>query len=258
MLLENARLAEMGRRVKCVRDVDDSDEVRNDQKQSTTVTSGGVLISRELMQRGLPHRKASSKPNKRARGKKRPAELSKPPINPDDLSARESTIRRVTSVVQPERTQTGEYAKLPVSSDRPNTAMIELPATEKIPANGLFQGSSIILCSTDQPSVQRSISVATLLASKMKTHQIEGIRFMWDKVCADLAVATSYEEAREEKLVGGAILAHFMGLGKTAGTYEVFASCFPTLSVFIELKRTDAFLISHDFTASCTFEPSFS
>lgn len=234
MLIENARLEEMGRRVQCVRDADDSDEVRNDQKQSTTVTSGGLLINRELMQRGLSQGgKASSKPNQGARGWKRPAALVKPQIRPYGLRPRESTSRRVP-LVPKETTQTEKDAKLHASSDHlKKAAAIELPTTEKTPANGLFQGSSVTLCSTDQPSVQRSISVATRLASQMKTHQIEAIRFMWDKVCADLALATTYEEAREEKAVGGAILAHFMGLGKTAGMFTKCSSpCFPIPGVF--------------------------
>ena len=57
----------------------------------------------------------------------------------------------------------------------------------------------------------KTIGVARPIAEMLKIHQKNGIRFMWNKVCADLIPGVTI--AKDEPKVKGCILAHNMGLG---------------------------------------------
>eukprot|EP00978_Attheya_sp_CCMP212_P042020 scaffold249115_cov57-Attheya_sp.AAC.1 len=62
------------------------------------------------------------------------------------------------------------------------------------------------------------VSIIKPLADVLKSHQEEGIRFMWKNSCADLlrsSECTTHEEDQNKDGVGGCILAHNMGLGKS-------------------------------------------
>ena len=76
-----------------------------------------------------------------------------------------------------------------------------------------FWDSCVELCSEDEGVGTRSVRVAQELASKLKPHQVDGIKFMWQNSFKDLATITTREDALEERDVGGCILAHMMGLG---------------------------------------------
>ena len=80
-------------------------------------------------------------------------------------------------------------------------------------SHGPFWDSCVELCSDDEGEGTRSVRVARELASKLKPHQVDGIKFMWQNSCKDLSTITTREEALEERGVGGCILAHMMGLG---------------------------------------------
>ena len=173
-----------------------------------------------------------------------------------------SMSRRSALVAQSAREQRSskDYSgKLTDSSEHVYEGTTESTATGKEFANDEFQESCLVLCTKDNQSIQRSISVAAPLASRMKSHQVEGIRFLWEKVCGDLALATRYEEAKEEKEVGGAILAHFMGLGKTAGSSQshcLFLFAFRIISH--DNRLTHLFPFSRNFITPLAVEPSFS
>ena len=53
------------------------------------------------------------------------------------------------------------------------------------------------------------VEVDKRLVKKLKPHQVDGIKFMWDCCFESLA------QIKAKKIPGGAILAHCMGLGKT-------------------------------------------
>jgi SNF2 family DNA or RNA helicase len=62
------------------------------------------------------------------------------------------------------------------------------------------------------------VSIIKPVADVLKSHQEEGIRFMWKNSCADLSRSsecTTNEEDRNKDGFGGCILAHNMGLGKS-------------------------------------------
>ena len=80
-------------------------------------------------------------------------------------------------------------------------------------SHGPVWDSCVELCSEDEGKGTRSVRVARELASKLKPHQVDGIKFMWQNSCKDLSTVTTREEALEERDVGGCILAHMMGLG---------------------------------------------
>ena len=56
------------------------------------------------------------------------------------------------------------------------------------------------------------VEVNKKLVTKLKPHQVRGIKFMWD------ACFESIAQIEDGKVPGGAILAHCMGLGKTLQT----------------------------------------
>jgi SNF2 family DNA or RNA helicase len=65
----------------------------------------------------------------------------------------------------------------------------------------------------------RTVRIAHALASQLKPHQIEGVKFMWQNSCKDLSTITRKEEVKDESEVGGCILAHMMGLGTCMPTF---------------------------------------
>ena len=82
-----------------------------------------------------------------------------------------------------------------------------------------FEESNLSLSSgkNDDGSVV-SVSVVKPLASVLKTHQIEGVKFMWENTCSDLLSAADAEgngSSASSGQIKGAILAHNMGLGKS-------------------------------------------
>ena len=77
-----------------------------------------------------------------------------------------------------------------------------------------FWGSCVELCGEDQNNGARGVRLANAIASHLKPHQVEGIKFMWRNTCGDLPMIQTREEMLVEKDVGGCILAHMMGLGK--------------------------------------------
>ena len=64
----------------------------------------------------------------------------------------------------------------------------------------------------DPDTQEVMVEVDKKLVNKLKPHQARGIKFMWD------ACFESVAQIREDKIPGGAILAHCMGLGKTLQT----------------------------------------
>lgn len=62
-----------------------------------------------------------------------------------------------------------------------------------------------------------SVSVVKPLASILKTHQVDGVKFMWENTCSDLLSTAGAEVDGSESpgQIKGAILAHNMGLGKS-------------------------------------------
>jgi len=64
----------------------------------------------------------------------------------------------------------------------------------------------------DPDSKDVLVEVDKKIVSKLKPHQARGVKFMWD------ACFESIAQIEEDKVPGGAILAHCMGLGKTLQT----------------------------------------
>ena len=59
----------------------------------------------------------------------------------------------------------------------------------------------------------KKISIASSLAAKLKSHQIEGCKFMWDQVFGDISNPSQcYETKQNDSVKTGCILAHNMGL----------------------------------------------
>lgn len=81
--------------------------------------------------------------------------------------------------------------------------------------DGVFGNSSVVLSRASEDSTRsiRTIAIAAPLAGLLKSHQVDGIRFMWRNCFSDLSFVDATENDSES--VGGCILAHNMGLGKS-------------------------------------------
>lgn len=74
----------------------------------------------------------------------------------------------------------------------------------------LFESSELSLCDNcrlDGGNGMRSVKIATLLSSQLKSFQVMGIKFIWDNCFSDFETKIDGDES----LVGGCILAHHMG-----------------------------------------------
>ena len=198
LLVENERLRKIGRIIKYVHDDVDNIECQGDRKQSTVMTAGEVLVRQDAFQL-TRHR--GKNPSRRVGSRKR--ERTATSFFESDSQANKHganipTKLSVTPIAQSEHLSSNSNEKKPLSNGLlMKTANKSCISTER-QTNRLFMGSSIVLSSTDQKHIQRSIAVATPLASKMKSHQVDAISFMWEKVCSDLALVTSYEEVVKE------------------------------------------------------------
>lgn len=74
----------------------------------------------------------------------------------------------------------------------------------------------------DEKTKEVLVQVDPYLLKNMKPHQGKGIKFMWD------AVFESKKDFLKDKIPGGAILAHCMGLGKTLQTIGLIHSVMTT------------------------------
>ena len=213
------------------------------------MTASGALVRRDASH---ALRKRNT-PSDAKRSAKRRVDLVVPDRKPN-ASGVEARINRYVTQAQPSSREVTSKKVASPTSEREEDEIKMSAVSEEVVTTGLFEGSSIALCSADGKSIKRSISIAAPLALKMKSHQIEGIKFMWENLCSDLASASSYEEAKAENCGGGAILAHFMGLGKTAGKYgsEPF---FPLNGYWPGAHPRP---LSHRFTSTRAIEPPLS
>ena len=72
-----------------------------------------------------------------------------------------------------------------------------------------------VLININHPPDEQNIYLAQHLSSKIKSHQIGGIRFLYDNIIESLS------RVKNRNGGFGCILAHSMGLGKT---FQVFCS----------------------------------
>ena len=80
-----------------------------------------------------------------------------------------------------------------------------------------FEESNLLLpCGRKDDGSEMSVSVAKSLATILKTHQVEGVKFMWENTCSDILSADAGDNSETASgQIKGAILAHNMGLGKS-------------------------------------------
>ncbi|EED89286.1 hypothetical protein THAPSDRAFT_263996, partial [Thalassiosira pseudonana CCMP1335] len=82
-------------------------------------------------------------------------------------------------------------------------------------ARGIIIGSDVAFEDSDIAlpvnNCTSTVSICRPLAGLLKEHQVEGVKFCWDKICSELVNA-------KDESVRGAILAHSMGVGKSIQT----------------------------------------
>ena len=80
----------------------------------------------------------------------------------------------------------------------------------------------------DPVTMKVLVEVDKRLVKKLKPHQVNGVKFMWD------ACFESLEQIKSGKIPGGAILAHCMGLGKTLQTISLTQTVLQNPGVDVE------------------------
>jgi SNF2 family DNA or RNA helicase len=103
-----------------------------------------------------------------------------------------------------------------------------------LPSNdsGIFASSSFTLCGADEDSdaatksKKRTITIASPLAKILKTHQREGIDFIFRNTFADFAFVEKDDAEKAKTKIGGCILAHNMGLGKSLSCVALLHALF--------------------------------
>lgn len=73
-----------------------------------------------------------------------------------------------------------------------------------------FNSKLVLATFTDCRSTTKQVKVAEPLAKMLKAHQVEGVKFMWDKICNGILPDSKEKESDK---VQGCVLAHHMGLG---------------------------------------------
>ena len=106
-----------------------------------------------------------------------------------------------------------------------------------------FYSSSFIL---NQPEA-KSICVSKDLTEKLKSHQKDGIQFMWNNVCKSLTELNKFPPVNQNSShkVCGCIIAHSMGLGKTLQVIAFLHTLFKHPALDIELPNPVNSLIPH-------------
>lgn len=104
------------------------------------------------------------------------------------------------------------------------------PKKRSIPLSSLdrgaektFANSNLILSLPSYHNRKtKKIAVAVELEKLLKPHQKEGIQFIWKNAFADLDIRNTREEKIPEDIdIGGCIVAHCMGLGKSFTTVRI-------------------------------------
>jgi SNF2 family DNA or RNA helicase len=86
------------------------------------------------------------------------------------------------------------------------------------PDLGESQGDSDIIINQSKLDDQDFVYVNPKIGRRIKKHQIEGVRFLWNQIVTvdtDAMEIADDEEANNETGLTGCLLAHTMGLGKT-------------------------------------------
>ena len=101
---------------------------------------------------------------------------------------------------------------------------------DKVPEKLVLDSDPECVLDVDEETKEVLVEVDKRLARKLKPHQVEGIKFMWD-CCFE-----SLEQIKAKKIPGGAILGHCMGLGKTLQSVTLIHTVMANPKV--KVKRT--------------------
>ena len=101
---------------------------------------------------------------------------------------------------------------------------------DKVPEKLVLDSDPECVLDFDEETKEVLVEVDKRLARKLKPHQVEGIKFMWD-CCFE-----SLEQIKAKKIPGGAILGHCMGLGKTLQSVTLIHTVMANPKV--KVKRT--------------------
>jgi SNF2 family DNA or RNA helicase len=159
---------------------------------------------------------------------------AKSAFSPPKKRSRSTAFRRINShTFKSEKNDTNVAAAAATTMEQSSSTQ-QLQVSPEV----LFDNSNCVLSTN---SHQQTVSVATSLAAKLKPHQKEGIQFMFDNSFQDLA----NPQEDHSKSIGGCILAHNMGLGKSLSCVALIHTLFyhPVLTASYQNKIQTVILV---------------
>lgn len=223
---DDVYLKSVGARITKVDKDTDAESTRREFAFVSFKSSAGVSIRRDAilaMRQNATNQKRSL--SFRRKGETRVNRSSTSPHGADDI--RSITQVKAKSIASSPRNQEGLSSSTSTPSrvrcGDSNQKIESAPVVECMPFIGdAFWDSCVELCSDDEGNGTRTVRLASALASKLKPHQVDGVKFMWQNSCKDLSMISTREEALEERGIGGCILAHLMGLGKRPNCHVIY------------------------------------
>jgi hypothetical protein len=208
MARDDLHLKNAGSRVIRIDKQSDENAVENEFALASTKTSCGSRIRRDTIQSILARQESDARraPHAQRNSARRGADIATIHRGLGEVPNKIGDLSSASGVIQKNRV--GFAARNAREADDMSDTREPTPCRY-----GEFWDSCVELCSEDEGMGSRSVRVARELASKLKPHQVDGIKFMWQNSCKDLSTISAREEALEERGVGGCILAHMMGLG---------------------------------------------
>lgn len=197
-----------------IEESEDRKSTKAEDRVSAKVRRDSLVVLHESKQRAQRLRnrasvRSSGQPQKKARS-----------LNPVSVSSAFSSVAR--------------------TRPKPKEVTFDSPTFLPAASRNLFQNSPLFL--TDQnDDHQYHISVAEPLAKVLKPHQREGIQFMFQNSFGDLAFREEQDRIKAKEKVGGCVLAHNMGLGKSLSCVALLH----TLFFHPDLRKQDGQQVIH-------------
>ena len=224
----------------------DMEEMLAEERQASGTSGNGVRVRRDAYKRvrhaplNQRRRAVVRQPKVAAREQQEPGLVERPreimvsdlprdPSSPDVSQSPSSALKEFAPLTRMLVSSPNSLSDLPRDpsspdvSQPPSSALKEFAPSTRIlvsspnsPDEGnIFGRSSLVLCSaslkgTKTPTI-RTVTVAKPLVKILKPHQVDGLKFIWQNAFSDFAHCASGDHSK----VGGCIIAHNMGLGKS-------------------------------------------
>ncbi|CAJ1961919.1 unnamed protein product [Cylindrotheca closterium] len=215
MEAEDEEFAAAKRKLRIVSEKDDANAAVTESKISAGVRKEASIVVHKCQRRRRKAYRGQRRRRKEARKRRRSTDASSGKVNVSTVASSLSKTPSGNGSIRPKQNKRKAVTKglLPLSDSESSSEEENHQLEPKKQGFGhLFENSDFIL--TTDPH-QDPIQVAEELAKILKPHQKEGIQFIFQNTFHDIAFPKDKLTEDIEEKVGGCILAHNMGLGKS-------------------------------------------